>query len=148
VKQICSERDRLELVRDVMNLALPFRVDLRSGARSLDQNSLSFVWYGVIGKRDPEFDTVEARRFAKLHFGVPIMRAGSEEFRGAWDRMAMRRFTYPEKLELMDWWPVTSLMDKAQMREYLTAMQAHWIGRGVILSGLDEHYGQYPEAAR
>jgi len=116
-------------------------------ARSLEQNALSHVWYGEIAKQGKEFSTVEARRFCKLTIGVPIMRAHSKEFRAAWDKLAKARFTYEEKLEVMDWWPVTSLMKEAQFTEYLTSMQQQFAGKGIHLTGLERGQEQYPEAA-
>jgi hypothetical protein len=116
-------------------------------ARSLEQNALSHVWYGEIAKQGKEFSTVEARRFCKLTIGVPIMRAHSKEFRAAWDKLAKARFTYEEKLEVMDWWPVTSLMKEAQFTEYLTTMQQQFAGKGIHLTGLERGQEQYPEAA-
>ena len=147
MKTITNDLQRMTLVREISSMALPFRVEIHEAGRSLEANALSHVWYGEIGKRDPEYNTVQARRFCKLHFGVPILRGQSDKFRAAWDGMIKARLTYPEKLELMDWWPVTSLMDRSQMREYLTAMQDHWQQRGVMLTGLDRGHAEYPEAA-
>jgi len=127
----------------------PQRVEIRplKQSRSLEQNALSHVWYGEIAKQGKEFSTVEARRFCKLTIGVPIMRAHSKEFRAAWDKLAKARFTYEEKLEVMDWWPVTSLMKEAQFTEYLTTMQQQFAGKGIHLTGLERGQEQYPEAA-
>lgn len=147
MKTITNDLQRMTLVREISSMPLPFRVEIHEAGRSLEANAISHCWYAEIGKRDPEFDTVSARRFCKLHFGVPILRGQSQKFRAAWDTMIKTRLTYPEKLELMDWWPVTSLMDRSQMREYLTAMQEHWHHRGVLLTGLDRGHEQYPEAA-
>ena len=142
---IKSEPDRRNLIIDIVAKPLPFRVDLPS-ARSLDQNALSHVWYGEISKQCKEFSTDEARRFCKLQFGVPILRSESEPFRERWDRLVKPRFLYAEKLELMAWFPVTSLMGKTQMTQYLEAMQKHWAARGVVLMGLEHGAEQYPEA--
>ncbi len=146
--RVTNEHQRANLVRHIMAEEMPFRAQVLPTERSLDQNSLSHVWYGEIAKRDKQYNTITARRMCKLHFGVPIMRAGSDEFRQAWDGMVKARFTYEEKLALMDWWPVTSLMDRAQMTEYLTAMQAHFAEKGIVLTGLDRGAMSYPEAKR
>jgi hypothetical protein len=53
---------------------------------------------------------------------------------------------YELKLELMDWWPVTSLMTPAEMARFLTAVQEHFARKRIILTGLDRGEGQYPEA--
>lgn len=148
MKTIKTDIQRMALIREISSTPLPFRVDVRAGERTLDQNALSHVWYGQIAAQDKSFSVVSARRFCKLHFGVPSMRAHSAEFRQAWDSKIKARFTYSEKIELMDWWPVTSLMDKSQMRDYLTTMQAHFAEKGVRLEGLEPNYEQYPEVKR
>lgn len=143
--RIRTETDRSMAIREIVNRKMPCKVEVSDAGRSLDANALSHVWYGAIGRQDPEHNTTTARRFAKLHFGVPIMRE-DEKFRDAWDRM-LRALPYETKLELMDWWPVTSLMDRGQMSRYLDAMQKHWAPRGVLLTGLDRGESLYPEAA-
>ncbi len=148
MRQIKTEMHRAQLVRDIMAEALPFRVEIRTGERTLDQNALSHVWYGEIARQDRAYSVDQVRCLCKLHIGVPLMRSASEEFRERWDRLIKPRFQYAEKLELMVWFPVTSLMDKHQMRDYLTAMQAYWAGHGISLHGLDPGPEDYPEAHR
>lgn len=147
MKTIRSELERLAVIREVSALPLPFTVKVSSSDRSLSQNALSHVWYGQIAQQDRSMNTAQARRFCKLHFGVPIMRAQEESFRTAWDGMIKTRMSYPEKLMLMDWWPVTSLMDREQMGEYLTAVQEHYAQHGIVLTGNDRGMSEYPEAA-
>lgn len=60
------------------------------------------------------------------------------DFRQQYDSLVKDRFTYEEKLELMRWFPVTSLMTKAQESKYLEAVQAHWAKRGVQLNFPDQ----------
>lgn len=104
--------------------------------RSLRQNAIQHVWYSEIEKAGVE-SSQDARRYCKLHIGVPIMRGGetdaSVRFRQAWDKLAKARFSYEEKLEVMDWWPVTSLMDHDQMSVFLDRVQQHYAGQGIIL---------------
>jgi len=102
----------------------------------LRQNAIQHVWYAEVEKAGVE-TMIESRRYCKLHFGVPILRGGetdaSNKFRQAWDAMVKSRFSYEEKLALMDYFPVTSLMDHEQMSVYLAHMQQHYAGRGVQL---------------
>ena len=65
--------------------------------------------------------------FCKLHFGVPILRMG-DEFREKYDR-AVKPMAYEDKLTLMEWFPVTSLMTTPQLSEYLEKVQDHYRGR-------------------
>lgn len=131
----------MALVREISTLPLPFRVEVKSGERSVDQNALSHRWYAQIWTQGRELNTVQARRFCKLHFGVPIMRANDDTFRSGWDRL-IKPLPYETKLEIMDWWPVTSLMSTTEMREYLTMMQTHFGPKGVILEGLNKGYDE------
>ena len=118
--------------------------------RSLDQNALQHVWYSEIESQGREMSAGEARRYCKLTIGVPIMRGGDtplcDKFRHGWDALIKPRLTYEEKLELMDWFAVTSLMNKDQMRRYLETMQRTFAGKGVSLTGIGKGQDQYPEA--
>lgn len=148
MRRIHNDQQRMNLIRDLSSLELPFRIEIFSGERSMSQNALSHVWYGELGKQDKSRSNRGWRQFCKLHFGVPILRVSSEKFRDAWDNLIKNRLTYEEKLALMDWWPVTSLMDHKQMAEYLTEMQMHFAERGIVLTGLDRGESDYPEARR
>lgn len=96
--------------------------------RSLDQNGISHVWYEQIARELREDTALGVKQFCKLHYGVPIMRAEDEEFRGLYDAV-LKRLPYETKLAAMAAWPVTSLMTKDQLSQYLTAMQEGFAGR-------------------
>lgn len=100
--------------------------------RSLDQNAISHAWYSQVAKELREDSELGVKCFCKLHFGVPILRMGSDEFREKYDR-AVKPMDYPDKLTLMEWFPVTSLMTTPQLSEYLEKMQSHYQCRGVLL---------------
>lgn len=109
-------------------------VDIRSGKRrSDDQNSISHAWYEQIARELREQSAHEVKRECKLLFGVPILRAEEPDFREQYDALVKDRFSYEEKLALMDWMPVTSLMTTDQLSRYLEAMQAGYGKRGVVL---------------
>lgn len=109
-------------------------VDIRSGKRrSDDQNALSHSWYEQIARELREQSAHEVKRECKLLFGVPILRAEEPDFKAQYDALVKDRFSYEEKLALMDWMPVTSLMTTDQLSRYLEAMQAWYGKRGVIL---------------
>lgn len=110
---------------------------VRSTPRNLDQNALSHVWYPQIAAF-MHLETIEAKAYCKLRFGVPILRAESEDFRRRYDALIKGRFTYEEKLELMEWFPVTSLMSKGQMSRYMSDVQQHFGAQGLILESLTE----------
>lgn len=100
--------------------------------RSLNQNDLSHVWYEQMAREDRQDDARGHRRYCKLHHGVPILRAEDGDFRKFYDT-ALKRLPYEEKLEAMDFVPVTSLMTKPQLSAYLEAVRADYRKRGVLL---------------
>ena len=100
--------------------------------RSLDQNALYAVWVDQVVKELGEYDHDGVRRFCKLHFGVPILRAEDDWFRELYDR-AIKAHDYETKLQIMDMIDVTSRMKKDQMTRFLEAMQLHYVERGVML---------------
>ena len=80
-----------------------------------------------------EDDELGWKCYCKLHHGVPILRAESEDFREAYDG-AIKGLTYEQKLKVMRILPVTSLMSKAQLSKYLEAVQDDFAKRGVVLA--------------
>lgn len=127
-------------VREAYRTHKFLRVKVKAGkARSLDQNAISHAWYEQVARELREDDALGVKRECKLLYGVPLLRAEEAEFRQKYDGLVRERFSYEEKLELMDWLPVTSLMSKDQLSRYLDAMQKAYEKRGVILA--------FPEAA-
>ena len=106
--------------------------------RSLDQNALSHVWYNEIEKAGHE-KARDARRYCKLHFGVPMLRAEDEEFRSFYDQALKHQLTYEQKLIAMDFVPVTSRMGQKQMTRYLNSVQEHYASQGISLESRGEH---------
>ncbi|RMH96416.1 hypothetical protein [Stutzerimonas nitrititolerans] len=119
-------------------------VSLRPGKdRTLDQNALWFALYERIAQMTQIGDTEDARRYCKLHFGVPIMRAADADFRDGWNRMFLH-LAYEQKLELMgscslfgpDGFPVTRLFNRAQGIAYTDRIVEEFTGRGVFFCDL------------
>lgn len=119
-------------------------VSLRPGKdRTLDQNALWFALYERIAQMIQIGDTEDARRYCKLHFGVPIMRAADADFRDGWNRMFLH-LEYEQKLELMgpcsifgpDGFPVTRLFNRAQGIAYTDRIVEEFTGRGVFFGDL------------
>ena len=101
--------------------------------RSSDQNAISHAWYGQLAAELREDDELGWKCYCKLHHGVPILRAESDDFREAYDG-AIKGLTYEQKLKVMRILPVTSLMSKAQLSKYLEAVQDDFAKRGVVLA--------------
>lgn len=116
------------------------RLKWTAGAkRSLDQNSIAHVWYEQVARELREDDALGVKCYAKLHHGVPILRAEDTDFRAVYDAV-IRPLPYELKLEAMKHWPVTSLMTKPQLSAFLEAVQADYRSRGVFL--------EFPEPAK
>lgn len=93
-----------------------------SKPRSLSQNALAAVWYEQLARERGE--TPEgAKAECKLRFGVPILRAQEEDFRAMYDSAIKNTMTYEQKLAVMRFLPVTSLMNTQQLSQYLQDVQ-------------------------
>lgn len=101
--------------------------------RSLTQNAISHVWYEQVAQTIDDDDARGVKRFCKLHFGVPILRAEDPEFRESYDGSLLRWLTYEQKLVAMDILPVTSRMTTRQLSKYMEDVQAHYAQRGIKL---------------
>jgi hypothetical protein len=97
--------------------------------RSLDQNAISHAWYEQVARELREDDARGVKRYCKLHFGVPLLRAEDDEFREAYDGSILRTLSYEQKLLAMDMLPVTSRMTTAQLSRYMEDVQAHYAGK-------------------
>lgn len=111
--------------------------------RTLDQNALWFAMYQRIAQMTEIGDVEDARKYCKLHFGVPIMRREDEDFRAGWNRIFLH-LDYEQKLELMgpcplfgpDGFPVTRLFDRKQGIEYTNKIADEFSAKGVIFDDL------------
>ena len=109
------------------------KLSVKSGKdRSIPQNSISHAWYAQLSRELPEDDALGWKCFCKLHFGVPILRVEDEDFRRDYDA-AVKPMGYEQKLVIMKFWPVTSIMTVPQLSAYAVAMQAGMAQRGVRL---------------
>lgn len=117
-----TEHHRQQALEDLRTVSLPARMELHEGDdRSLEQNRLSWVLYGRIGKHHgltPE----EAHRLCKLRYGVPILRRDSEDFDETYRRV-IEPLDYRDQLRAMSLFDVSSVMTVAQMTEYLDTIQ-------------------------
>lgn len=110
------------------------RVTIKTGKdRSIKQNNVTHRWYEQIARELREDDVVGWRCYCKLHHGVPILRTDDEEFRTAYDAAILHKMSYADKLLIMKFMPVTSIMTKEQLTKYAEAVQADFRKRGVML---------------
>jgi len=105
--------------------------------RNLDQNALLYEFYNI-ASRDTGEPIADVRNLMKLRYGVPILRSEEASFRDKYDQLIKLRFTYEEKLTLMDWFPVSSLMNKKQMTRFIEDIVKHYAQLGIVLKSINE----------
>lgn len=98
--------------------------------RSVEQNAVAHGWYAKVSRELKEDTPEGVKRFCKLNFGIPILRA-DPDFDGFYQHLD--RLTYEQQLEAMKYLDVTSLMTTTQTLDYMTDLQNHYSTRGVIL---------------
>lgn len=138
---------RLGVLTHVQQLLITLRQDAewivtiepydRAGRhRSLQQNKLQQKWHMEAAMQLRDETAEEKRAYCKLHFGVPLLRAESDEFRAQYDTI-IRPLPYEHKLALMRVpidFPVTRLMTVDQTTRYLDAVSQHYMSQGVQLT--------------
>lgn len=119
-----TESDRARLIKLIEHRDIPFTVNLTKGAgRSIEQNRLQRLWLNEAAEQG-DHTAEEYRAYCKLTLGIPILRAESEDFAEAYDRL-IRPMPYETKLQLMmvpHDYPVTRLMTTKQKSTYLDQM--------------------------
>ncbi len=132
-----SAEDMERVARLVGNLKPPLTITVTSGAsRSLEQNKLQRLWCMEAAEQLGDRTAEEIRGFCKLHYGVPIMREGHDDFRDTYDRL-IKPLPYETKLaymmEPLDF-PITRLMTVGEKSQYLDAMHKGLSELGVKLT--------------
>lgn len=129
-----TEAQRVRALAAIQNSELPLDIRWKPWKedRSLQQNALSHAWYKAISDQRGDMTPEQARRFCKLHYGVPILRGDDADYCAAYDA-AIKPLDYETKMGAMRYWPVTRLMNVDQMQQYLDAVQAGWSEQGVWL---------------
>lgn len=101
--------------------------------RTLDQNAQAHVWYTQISKILTDDNVQGWERYCKLNHGVPILRADDQQYREFYDKAIRSNFSYEDKLKIMDYTPVTRLMNTEQFNRYFEALQNDFMDKGVEL---------------
>jgi len=109
--------------------------------RSTMQNRMVWQWFRDAEKQG-SMKAWEYRSYAKLHFGVPILRRDSESYKEKYDRI-VKPLSYEVKRELMVEpmeFPVSSAFNKKQMVEWLDAVK-YWLeSEGIALTNTEEMF--------
>ena len=101
--------------------------------RSSQQNKLIYDLYNNVAAKVGDRTSLDVRCESKLYCGVPLLMTENESSRTKWNALIKDRFTMEEKQELMEWFPVTSLMNTAQLSQYVDRMCRYWAKNGVYL---------------
>ena len=116
-------------VRDAFKATGWLRVSWRHEKdRTLQQNALSHAWYEQIAAELREDTAANIKAECKLRYGVTILRAEDAEFRAMYDG-ALKAMTYEQKLAVMHYLPITSIMTTTQLSQYLEAVRKAYDGR-------------------
>lgn len=109
------------------------RIDVKAGrARSIPQNDLTHAWYEQLARELREDDARGWKRYCKLTHGVPILLAEDADFRNALGS-SFAAMSYEQRLQAMDFVPVTSIMTRKQLGQYADFVSAEFAKRGVYL---------------
>lgn len=111
-----------------------FEAGIPVRGRSLNQNSLWAIWYGLIGNELGDTPK-DVKKECKILYGVPILVAENESFRRMWNAK-FANDTYVQQLFMMQYLPVTSLFSKGQGMIYQETLQREYAKRQIILEVL------------
>lgn len=133
-RTIRTEQDLIDTFKLLKTLDGPLTLQWSKGLkRSLDQNDLQFKWATEAAQQRGDMTPAEVQREWKLRYGVPILRANNEQFRAHYDKN-MKGWTYADKLEAMEYLPVSSILTVPQMSEYLNTIQRECLEQGIRLT--------------
>lgn len=141
--------DLADFTRFLGNMNLPVTVEWVKGRdRTRDQNALQWLWAAEAAKQYGDRDSADVQAVWKLHYGVPIMREDSAEFRADYDA-CIKPLPYEYKVRMMKMgFPVTSLMKVRQMVRYLDTVQRESLQSGLHLTDPDPELAQYQDRYR
>ncbi len=135
--------DLASFARFLGNLQLPVTVEWVQGRdRSRDQNALMWLWATEAANQLADRTPAEVQADWKLRYGVPILREDAADFRAFYDK-ALKGRTYGEKLEAMEFVPITSLMKVRQMVRFLDTVQRECLTNGIRLTDPDPALATY-----
>lgn len=121
-----------QLVRSLADLPLPFTVTVTEGEiRTNPQNDLLWRWNEEIARHRGDTTAADVHRENKLLVGCPICMR-NDAFRSFVSKLS--HLTYEEKLDAMDFVPVTSRMSVKEMKEFMDAVERKFRAKGVPLT--------------
>ena len=117
----------------IVGLPLPFTVTVTEGEiRTNPQNDTLWKWNEEIARHRGDMTAMDVHRENKLLIGCPICMR-NDTFKAFVGKLS--HLTYEEKLEAMDFVPVTSRMTVKEMSEYMDAVYAKFTAKGGRMTG-------------
>lgn len=113
-------------------------VSMDDQSRSQKQNRLAFMWYKLRAMMTGHGIHYE-RHYCKLTYGVPILFLADKDF-SLFCQKTLFCLTYEQKLDSMEFIPVTSLMGMKQFAEYLNEIDQQSAAEGIVLPKPEELY--------
>ncbi len=133
-RTIKNEAQLEAYIRTLRTLKLPFTAEHQPGVnRSGQQNRLMWQWAGEFAAHMGDRTADETQRDWKLRHGVPILRSESASFCTFYDAR-VKPASYEDKLEAMEFLPVSRIMTVAQMGAFMNAIQREATAQGVRLT--------------
>ena len=128
--RILRSADDIERLSAYLSLRtkFPLTVEITQGAaHTRAQQRLAHMWFADIARQRGDTPANTVRAECKLTLGAPIMCRDSEAFRASWAALIdpLPHETQVAAVEALDI-PVTRLMKKPQMVEFMTDMEHHW----------------------
>jgi hypothetical protein len=135
--KIIREPDHIDALAALLReRKLPMTVTWEQGAPDAKkQNRLAQRWHTDVARQMGDRTHENVRAWCKLRFGVPILCEGNEAMRAAFDKSLLHHM-HEDQLEIMETLeiPVTRLMKKPQMTEYMQRVQQFFIEKGLHLT--------------
>lgn len=103
-----------------------------------DQNAFIHVLYSQV-QSQVEWEKGEVEAHCKLTHGVSILRRDDKSFADRWAE-STSGLEYEQLLKLMEWFPVTRLMNKRQKSEYIDTIIMDFSKQGYAIALPGDHY--------
>ena len=135
------------LLGTLLGKGKPLTVDYEVGAdRTAQQNKLQWKWAQEAGDELGETADEVQRRW-KLDIGIPILCVDREDYR-RFCRLTLGRLGREQRLEAMEFTPVTSEMNVRQMVRFMDAVERQCAEQGIVLTQPDPDLADYQRRYR
>lgn len=146
-RTIASKEDLENWFTLLRSRKLPMTVSAVEGRdRTSAQNRLMWTWAQETGDQVGETADEVQRRW-KLDHGIPILCVDREEYR-SFCRLTLGRLNRDQRLEAMEFTPVTSEMNVRQMVRFMDTVERECAEGGIVLTQPDQELADYQRRYR